>query len=343
MINYYTYDNTFILESGDKLEGIQIAYSVYGNLNTKRTIWVNHALSGNSEVLDWWTGIFGKGKLFDPAKYKIICANVIGSCYGSSGPKNLQEPLSCPSVTIKDMVKAHVLLADYLNIENIDLLIGASLGGQQALEWAITEPNRINRLILVASNAFHSPYGRAFNEAQRLALKADMTFGLKNGGQEGLKAARGIAILSYRSYEDFSIKQSDDHKKADSYRASSYIQYQGEKFKNRFDAASYYLLTQAMDSHDVSRGRQGGVEDVLQQVKTKTLVIGIDSDTLFPLEEQRFLTKHLPNSELAIIRSVHGHDAFLIDYKQLESYISDFLFNEFKTYKPTVLKRKVAV
>ncbi|MCG8576002.1 MAG: homoserine O-acetyltransferase [Flavobacteriales bacterium] len=340
MINYFQYDGQFKVESGEKLEGIQIAYSIYGNPNATKVIWVCHALSGNSEVLDWWPGLFGENRLFDPVNYKIICANVLGGCYGSSGAESSQNPSTFPLITIKDMVKAHILLADHLGVNEIDLLIGPSLGGQQAVEWAVQQASRHKQLILIACNAAHSALGRAFNETQRLALKADPTFGKKKGGAKGLKAARAIAMLSYRSYEDFEIKQTDFQRKKDDFKASSYVRYQGEKFINRFSANAYYTLTKAMDSHDVARGREGNQAEVLSWIEAKTLVVGISSDLLFPLDEQRFLANHIPGAELGVINSVHGHDAFLINYDVLEKIIADFLWNDFKSYKPTSLKRR---
>lgn len=343
MINYFQYEHTFKLESHQELDGIQIAYCIYGTPKASKTIWVCHALSGNSEVKDWWSGLFGEDRLFGNTDYRIICANVLGSCYGSTGPSVLENPQSFPQISIKDMVKAHILLADTLDVSSIDILIGASLGGQQALEWAVTEGNRITNLILVATNAVHSPFGKALNQAQRLAIEADPTFATKGGGQNGLKAARGIAMISYRSYRDFATKQADFDTKTSDYKAASYISYQGEKFKNRFNAASYYVLTQAMDSHDIARGREQMRADILQGISAKTLVIGVNSDLLFPIEEQKYLAQHIRGAELGIIHSDHGHDAFLIEYEQLENYIKDFLFNEFRSFKPTRLKRNSAI
>jgi homoserine O-acetyltransferase len=338
VVQKYKYENKFQLESGQCLDGIEIAYEIKGNPSAKKVVWVCHALSGNSDVFDWWAGLFGEDKLFNPSEFQIICANVIGSCYGSTGPETLDSPADFPLVTIRDIVNAHVLLRKQLGIESIDILIGASLGGQQALEWSIIEPNRIQNLILVATNAVHSPYGRAFNEAQRLALKSDPTFGKKNGGKEGLKAARAIAMLSYRSYEDFEIKQSDLDSRLENFRASSYVTYQGEKFLQRFKSSSYNSLSKAMDSHDVFRGRKS-YEDVLGAIKANTLVVGVNSDVLFPISEQEYLADNIRFAEFGVIDSVHGHDAFLIEYQQLENLISDFLYNDFRGYKPTVFKQ----
>lgn len=337
MIKYFQYNKNFQLESGEAFNGLKIAYSIYGDVNAEKTIWVCHALSGNSLVADWWSGIFGEGRFFDFSKYRVICANVVGSCYGTTGPDDEEDYTDYPLITIRDMVNAHELLRDHLGIESIDILIGASLGGQQALEWAIKAPEVHKRLILIATNAVHSPFGRAFNEAQRLALKADPTFGKQGGGEDGLSAARAIAMLSYRSYEDFKIKQADEADKTDDYRGASYVKYQGDKFKSRFKAGAYYTLSKAMDSHDISRNR-GGLEIVLGEVNAETLVVGVDSDLLFPLSEQKFLAQHIPDAHLGVIHSQHGHDAFLIEYDQLIHLLDEFLNNDFQRYKPTTLK-----
>ncbi|MBK9191909.1 MAG: homoserine O-acetyltransferase [Crocinitomicaceae bacterium] len=354
MKSIYNYTSLFILESGQKLDGISITYSDYGPKEAARTIWVCHALSGTSEVLDWWGGLFGSNQLFDPAKDRIICANVLGSCYGTTGAQDFENPLSFPLITIKDMVKAHQLLADQLQLKKIDVLIGASLGGQQAVEWAVTNTDLINELILIATNAFHSPYARAFNEVQRLALQADQSFGEKNGGEKGLKAARAIAMMSYRSYDDFTLKQSEKENKAEDFKAASYVRYQGEKFLGRFNAYAYWYLSKAMDSHDILRGRSGTYESVLKIVKAKTLVIGIDSDSLFPVSEQKFLADKIPEATFGLIESPHGHDSFLIDYEKLNLLIDSFLRakdrgiraegklnDEKKNQTQTLLKRKI--
>ena len=335
----FQFNQSFQLESGVALPGIKICYSDYGSQSANKVIWVCHALSGSSQVLDWWPGLFGENRLFDPNEYRIICANVVGSCYGSTGPGELESPTQFPLVTIKDFVKAHALLADHLKLNKIDILIGASLGGQQAVEWAITEPFRFDKLVLIATNAVHSPYARAFNEVQRLALEADITYGLKSGGEAGLKAARAIAMLSYRSYSDFDLKQGETVNKTDDYKAASYVRYQGEKFTARFNPYSYHVLSKAMDSHDILRGRAGTYQSVLSTITAKTLVIGIDSDALFPLAEQRLLAEAIPGAEFGVIESPHGHDSFLIDYGKLEHLISEFLHNNFRNFKGTQLKK----
>lgn len=342
-MNYsYTHPYTLQLEAGGALDSIEIAYSIYGESSATETIWVCHALSGSAAVLEWWPGLFGPSKPFDPSKYRIICANVIGSCYGSTGPTNKDNPAEFPLITLRDMVNVHILLRKHLRIKTIDILIGASLGGQQAVEWAIEEPNCINKLILIATNARHSSFGKGFNEAQRLAIFADESYGRKGGGKQGLVAARAIAMLSYRSYADFALKQEDSFSEISAYRAASYLQYQGKKFSDRFDAHSYVTLSKAMDSHNVCRNR-GSISVALGRITAQTLVIGINSDLLFPFHEQKELAAHIPYAELGCITSNYGHDAFLIEYEQLNILINEFLYNGFKKYKPTTLKQKTNV
>jgi homoserine O-acetyltransferase len=245
-----------------------------------------------------------------------------------------------PFVTTRDMARAHDLLREHLGIEKINLLVGASLGGQRALEWAIEQNNRIENLILIATNARHSAFGIAFNETQRLALFADQTFGNGNvdGGRNGLISARAIAMLSYRSYDGYAKTQTNPgNHTTDNFLAASYQHYQGEKLAKRFNAYSYLILSKAMDAHNVGRKRPS-VEIALQQIKARTLVIGIESDLLFPISEQAYLSEWIPNAFFGKIDSVFGHDGFLVENTQLTSLISDFLYNDFKENRPTIFK-----
>ena len=334
-LSTYTHNKTFKLENGKKLRKIELAYQTYGKLNAKKdnVIWACHALTANSDVLDWWKGLFGNNDLFNPEEHFIICANVLGSHYGSTNPLSenpvtgLPYYLSFPEFTIRDLVSAHRLLAEHLGIKNIKVLIGGSLGGQQALEWAVTDGSAIENLILVATNAVHSPWGIAFNESQRLAISTDRSFYAQkpDGGLKGLKTARSIALLSYRSYDAYTDTQLESvNDKTGSFRASSYQNYQGEKLCKRFNAYSYWYLSKAMDSHNVGRGRKS-VTEALATVKSNTLVIGVENDVLFPITEQQFLAKHIPDAAFHAIKSAYGHDGFLIETDTLTSVIGNFL------------------
>jgi homoserine O-acetyltransferase len=222
------------------------------------------------------------------------------------------------------------VLREHLGIQKIHTCIGGSLGGQQALEWAISQPDLISNLILLATNAFHSPWGVAFNESQRLAIMADPTWKDESlsAGQAGMKAARAIALLSYRNYNTYLNKQSEENiNKKDNFKASSYQDYQGEKLVKRFNCHSYWYLSKAMDSHNVGRNR-GSVEKALKQIKSQTLLIGIKSDILFPVSEQIFLAKNIKGAIYQEIDSLFGHDGFLIETGKIGSLIEAFYKKE---------------
>jgi homoserine O-acetyltransferase len=323
-----------VLENGAALAPVQIAYHTFGTLNAARdnVVWVCHALTANADVLSWWPGLFGPGTYFDPADWFIVCANILGSCYGSTGPltagSEATEPLyqQFPLVTIRDMVAGHEALRLELGLEKVHTLLGGSLGGQQALEWAILRPEVFVNLIVLATNAQHSPWGIAFNEAQRLAIFADSTYhdGTPTGGQQGLKAARATALLSYRSYEAYGRTQTEtDLDRLDDFRASSYQQHQGDKLVARFNAYSYVALSRSMDTHHVGRGR-GSAALALAQIKARTLVLGISSDVLFPPSEQQFLAQHIPGATYAEMDSQFGHDGFLIETAQITQFLEQF-------------------
>lgn len=326
----FKYRDGFIFESGERLEELDIVYHHTGNRRPGReVIWICHALTANSNPEEWWDGLVGPGKLFDTLKYYIICANMIGSCYGSSGPSTLSpsgEPylLSFPQVTVRDIVRAHNLLREELGIEYIDLIAGGSIGGFQALEWSIMFPGIIRNLLVIACNARVSAWGTAFNESQRMALFADSTFAeAKNirGGERGLRGARSIALISYRSYRGYYLTQSEkDEDALFAEMACSYQQYQGKKLSDRFDAYSYYTLTRSVDSHNCGRGR-GGVEKALDKIMANTVVVGIDSDNLFPVEEQKLLHKYIKNSKLELLESEWGHDGFLLEWEQTQKIV----------------------
>jgi homoserine O-acetyltransferase len=331
--NIFISQDDFLLENDKKIKKLEIQYHTFGTYSeSKNVIWVCHALTANSDVSDWWNGLFGQNQYFDDANNFVICANVLGSCYGTTGPlsKNENEEiyyLDFPEFTTRDLARVHLLLKNELNISKIDLLIGSSLGGQQAQEFAILLKENLKKLILIATNAFHSPFGIAFNEAQRMAIQADPTFlqFTEKGGEAGLIAARSIAMLSYRSYEGYLKTQSEnDRHKTSDFRAASYQKYQGEKLAKRFNAYSYWYLSKAMDSHHVGRNRIS-VESALKEIRAGTLVIGISSDILFPVSEQKYLADTIPNAQLEIIDSIFGHDGFLVETEVLEQIIDNFL------------------
>jgi homoserine O-acetyltransferase/O-succinyltransferase len=313
------------------LPEVEIAYTTFGTLNAEKNnvVWVCHALTANANPVEWWPGLIGEGCLITPEKHFIVCANILGSCYGTTGPLHLNKTnnkpyfRNFPFITVRDMVFAHRLLANALGINEISLLIGGSLGGQQVLEWSIIEPERIKNQVLVATNAFHSPYGIAFNESQRLSIYADATYhqDIEGGGAAGLKAARSIALISYRTYGAYNETQKEDelHKTSD-YKAAGYQNYQGEKLVNRFNAYSYVTLSKSMDSHNVGRNRKS-IEFALQSIKAKTLVIGVSSDILFPTGEQKFLAANIPGAVYSEIDSFYGHDGFLIETEKLTQTI----------------------
>lgn len=331
----FHFNDIFELESGEKLSSFQLKFATVGTLNEERTnaVWVCHALTGSADFTDWWGGLFSPDGPFDPAKHFIICANLLGGCYGSTGPlsnvpnTNRTYYHDFPTLTNRDVVRAFDLLRLELKIRKVHALIGGSLGGQQVLEWAILQPQIFEHIIPIACNAFHSPWGIAFNEAQRLAIEADPTWKESDAraGMEGLKAARAIGMISYRHYNTYGQTQSEKTTdKIDNFRAATYQRYQGEKLANRFNAFTYWLLSKMMDSHNVGRNRTS-VENGLKQIQAKTLVVGIESDILFPLSEQQFLAQHIPNATLEVITSNYGHDGFLVEFDQLKKIITHYL------------------
>jgi len=335
-MNYFHYPHTFALEGGNSLPSITIAYSTYGKMNADKSnvVWVCHALTANSEAADWWGGLIGSAKVIDPDKHFIVCANILGSCYGSTGPLSInpvtQAPYysSFPLVTIRDMVKAHILLREHLEIEKIFLLMGGSMGGYQAMEWCIMENNRIGQLFLLATSATESAWGIAIHTAQRLAIEADQSWqsASAEAGANGLKAARAIGMLTYRNYNIMVAQQTDpESEKVDHYKASSYIQYQGDKLVQRFNAMSYWLLSKSMDSHHIGRARGGNTGLILKEIIQKTLLIGINSDILCPIAEQQFLNRHLPNANLIVIDSNYGHDGFMVETIIISQHLANWM------------------
>jgi len=335
---FYKHNKPFLLESGRILPDFTLAYHTFGKLNSdaNNVVWVTHALTANANVFEWWNGLFGEDNLFNPNEYFIVCANVIGSHYGSTGPLSINPDTGSPyyhnfpEITVRDIVNSLDLLREHLQIKKIHTLIGGSLGGQQALEWSIFNSELIENLILIATNAQHSPWGIAFNESQRLAITADRTWynNSHDAGAKGLKAARSIALLSYRNYNTYLQTQKDDNDNTENFKAVSYQNYQGKKLVNRFNAFSYWHLSKAMDSHNVGRKR-GGISNALSLVKAKTLIIAINSDLLFPVSESETLKNGIKRSKLKIIESLFGHDGFLIETETL----SEIIEKQFKKHE----------
>lgn len=330
----FHYNQPFELDAGGSLAGFQLKYTTLGKLNHDRSniVWVCHALTGSSDFTDWWGDLFREGSVFDPRQYFIICANMLGGCYGSTGPLSLDpatgKPFfhSFPALTNRDTVRAFDLLRQELRIEKIHTLLGGSLGGQQVVEWAIQQPEVFDHILPIACNAFHSPWGIAFNEAQRLAIEADSTWkeNDERAGTEGLKAARAIGMISYRHYDTFNQTQAEKtNDKLEEFRAATYQRYQGQKLVNRFNAFSYWTLSKMMDSHNVGRSR-ASVKEALSTIKARTLVISIDSDILFPPAEQKFLAEYIPHAQLKEITSLYGHDGFLVEFDQLDTILKHF-------------------
>jgi homoserine O-acetyltransferase len=347
----FVYNQSFSLESGAELPGYELAYTTHGKLNAEgdNAVWIFHALTANSDPAEWWPGLVGEGKLFDPSQYFIVCVNMPGSCYGSTGPLSV-NPLSqqpyyheFPFFTTRDMVRAYQPLRLYLGIQKIRIGAGGSMGGQQLLEWAIIEPELFDFIFPIATNAQHSPWAIAFNESQRMSIEADASWkkNIPEAGLAGMKAARATALISYRHYNTYLHAQPrSDVFPFDGWDgASSYQRYQGEKLARRFNAFSYYVLSQGMDSHNVGRGR-GGMEKALDMITAKTLVIGIETDILFPLVEQRFLASHIRGASFITISSAFGHDGFLLEYDPITLLIRDFLFEQEKI-KPHLETTKV--
>ncbi|MGN6801147.1 MAG: homoserine O-acetyltransferase family protein [Ginsengibacter sp.] len=328
-------DEPLTLESGVVLPAYHLAYTTYGKLNEAKdnVVWIFHALTANSVPSEWWPGLVGEGKLFDPEKYFIVCVNMPGSCYGSIGPLD-ENPTSkqtffheFPFFTPRDMVRSYQPLKHLLNIEKIKVGIGGSMGGQQLLEWAIEEPELFEFIFPIGTNAQHSPWGIALNASQRMCIEADETWSQKDqkAGIEGMKAARSVALISYRNYETYLATQSENEEgKTEDFKSESYQRYQGEKLAKRFNAFSYYFLSKGMDSHNVGRGR-GSVPKALQKIKAKTLAVGITTDILFPTGEQKLIAEFVPGAEYKEINSLYGHDGFLLEYEQLEKIINDFM------------------
>lgn len=337
MSKYYHHHQPVKLESGAILPELTIAYDTFGTLSAAKDniIWVCHALTANSDVADWWPHTVVKGRFLDPERYFIVCANFLGSHYGTTSPLSVNPTTGkrwfydFPQFSVRDMVMCHQLLASHLGIKKVKLLIGSSIGGFQCMEWAIEEPDFMENLALIATTTNTEPWAAAFNESQRMAIRADNTWGspTKDAGMRGMAVARSIALISYRGADAYNATQQDTENANEASfvrRAHSYQRHQGEKLQRRFNAYSYYRLTEAVDSHNIGRGR-GSISQALQRIKARTLVVAISSDILFPPQAHIPLREHISDVEYHLIESAFGHDGFLVEHEKLNQIINQFI------------------
>ncbi len=340
------------LESGQELLGARLAYESWGELNSDKSnaILVLHALTGDSHLIGnageghatsgWWNGIVGPGDAIDTNEFYVLTPNVLGGCQGSTGPSSLDRNgreygPSFPQLTIKDQAKAFLILADQLGIKKFYAIIGGSMAGMHALEIAIDFPERLERLAILAAPPYSTADQIALNTVQLEAIRSDSNFAAGwyydakpgFGPHKGLALARRMALLNYRSPKELNERfgrswqsQVSPLTERGKYAVESYLDFHGNKFVRRFDANSYITLVSAMNSHDVGRDR-GGVEEALSKISCPTLVLGVDSDRLFPLSGQELIANNvsgpLVGGELQVIQSEYGHDGFLIEAKEV--------------------------
>ena len=353
-------DEPFRLSAGGSLQPVTLRYALYGELNEARdnALLVCHALSGSARVADWWPQLVGPNQPFDTTNYCVIGVNVIGSCYGSTGPCSAhpQKPgqlygSDFPLVTIRDMVRTQARLLDHLGIERLHTVIGGSIGGMQALSWAVDFPERVERCIAIGAAPL-SAMGLALNHLQRQAIRNDPAwrdghYALDQQPVAGLALARAIALCSYKSSELFSERfaRRPDRSGEDPlssltarYDIAGYLDYQGSIFTPRFDANSYLVLSKAMDTFDLAHGNRSAtsLEAALRRIRARLLLVGISSDWLFPASDVRALAWAARaagvKANYAELNSSHGHDGFLAEAAQLAPIIKAHLEEEQPTF-----------
>ncbi|MFZ2411248.1 MAG: homoserine O-acetyltransferase [Candidatus Methanoperedens sp.] len=363
---YFTFaapPDELILDSGEKLGPVTLAYETYGRINARRTnaILVLHALSGDAHVAGfhdgdekpgWWDEMIGPGKAFDTDTYFVICSNVLGGCKGSTGPSSINPAtnkpygLDFPTITIKDMVNAQRRLIDHLGIKKLLCVVGGSMGGMQALQWAASYPDRVRSVIPIATTLKHSPQQIAFNEVGRQAIMADPDWkgGNYYGGApaaKGLAVARMIGHITYMSDTSMSekfgrrIKNGKNQSRFGAeFEVERYLQYHGDNFVKRFDANSYLYITKALDYFDLSNGRT--LYEVFKEIKAKFLIIAFKSDWLYPTYQSKEILKicKLAGIEATYceINSTYGHDAFLLEIEEETHLVRHFLKKVFNGY-----------
>jgi homoserine O-acetyltransferase len=345
---------------GGRLPSVRVAYETWGTLNAARdnAVLVLHALTGDSHVTGaagpghrtagWWGDVVGPGRAIDTDRWFVIAPNMLGGCQGTTGPSSVSPSGAewgsrFPFVTVRDQVEVQAQLADRLGIDAFAAVVGGSMGGMHALEFAVSHPARVQRLAVLASTAQTTADQIAANSLQRAAIQMDPAFAggdyfeaeAGEGPHRGLSLARRMALMTYRASDELNSRfarswQSDVSPLGDDGRFSveSYLDFHGNKFTRRFDASSYVTLTYAMDSHDVGAGR-GGVSAALGLVTARTLVVGISSDRLFPVEDQHRIAAGVPDAldgdSAAVIESEFGHDGFLIEHEQVGAHLRRLL------------------
>ncbi|WP_412069859.1 homoserine O-acetyltransferase MetX [Rubrivirga sp. IMCC43871] len=343
----HTFDR-FTTEAGARLPVVTVAYRTWGALNAAadNAVVVCHALTGDADAAAWWPGVVGPGRVADPARHFVICANALGSCYGTTGPATVGADgrrlgSRFPRIAVRDQARLHARLLNALGVRGVALAIGASMGGMQALELALVDreagPDRVRRLVLIGMGAAHGAWQIGIGEAHRMAVRADPRwcggdFPADDPPVAGLAAARAVGMMTYRSATLFDGRFGRERHEprfepdAPRFAVESYLRYQGAKLASRFDAGAYVRLTEAMDAHDVGagRGREGAAE-ALATVRADALCVGISSDLLYPPAESRQLAAWLPNGRSAELDSPFGHDAFLVDGDALDALVRPFL------------------
>ncbi|MEM7688965.1 MAG: homoserine O-acetyltransferase [Pseudomonadota bacterium] len=356
----YELPDNLPLDSGQSLVGAQIAYETYGELNEDKSnaILICHALTGDQYVASehpitgkpgWWERMVGPGKPIDTDRYFVICANVIGSCLGSTGPKSAAPDgkpyaMRFPVITIRDMVRGTVALLDGLGIETLHGVVGGSMGGMQALSLAANWPERAARVLVIASTARHSAQNIAFHEVGRQAIMADPAWADGdyyaadgNGPEAGLSVARMAAHITYLSEEGLTEKfgrrlQDRDAKSfgfdAD-FQVESYLRYQGSGFTQRFDANSYLYITRAMDYFDIAEEHGGKLADAFAGTTARFCLVSFDTDWLYPTAESRHIVRALASTQAQVsfveLSASAGHDSFLLPHDQLDRVVAGFL------------------
>ncbi|MEG9227696.1 homoserine O-acetyltransferase MetX [Aeromicrobium sp. Sec7.5] len=329
---------TIDLESGAQLPDVRVAYETWGTFRGDNAVLVEHALTGDAHVTGpvgpgqhspgWWDDLVGPGRPIDTDRWFVVATNILGGCQGTTGPASIApdgQPWGSrfPALTVRDQVTAEIAVADALGIDRWQAVIGGSAGGMRALEWAITVPDRVVRLFLLATSPWASAEQIAYSSTQQAAIVADPNFlggdyyGAARGPVAGLALARRIAHIAYRSEPELAERFGREVQDDGRFAVTSYLEHHGTKLVKRFDANAYLVLTRAMDTHDVGRGR-GGVDQALARITARTIVAGIDSDRLYPLSQQQVLAESIALSgRLEVVTSLHGHDGFLVEFDQV--------------------------